>query len=325
MKIKIDKTECNVCGNCVDFCSMSVFAMTEVKGSKLIKIVRPQECCACFVCAAQCPRNAITITQTKSVSRYMDDNNKTPYYILKETERKIYLEMSDSLEKTLKLRWKPVAVTLIPRGASLPHIPISGVKLRYCQSLAMARRGKSLLMPPESHACPDGASILGLAKIPPKLATGDIYVKFGKVASREAAQNLVSERSSLAPFSIGATLVTPLDKTILKPDVIIIMAIPENMMWLCMASAFKTGKRLTFQMSSYNALCLETTLNPFTTGEVNASLGCYGCRSITDFSDDLMFMGIPESKLSLLVDSLGYLGKKAIPDSRSKIYLQSIV
>ena len=92
-------------------------------------------------------------------------------------------------------------------------------------------------------------------------------------------------------------------------------------MWLCMASTFETGKRLTFQMGSYNAQCLETTLYPLTTGELNASVGCYGCRAISDLGEDMMFMGIPLARLPSLVDGLERLGKKAIPDCRAKIYL----
>jgi uncharacterized protein (DUF169 family)/NAD-dependent dihydropyrimidine dehydrogenase PreA subunit len=321
MRIKIDKTRCNGCGNCAGFCPMSVFDMSEINGTKLAQAARSQDCCACYVCVGQCPAQAIKITQTLPAKRYLDKPGENPYNILNKQEKKKCADLSKSLEEILKLRWKPVAVTLVPRGGALPHVAVPQVKLRYCQSLAIARRGKSLLMLPQSHACPDGASILGLMEIPPKLAAGNIYVKFGKVASQEAAQRLVSERPSLPALSIGATLVTPLEDAIVQPDVVVIIATPESMMWLSMASTFETGRRLTFQMGSYNALCLEATLYPYTTGEINASLGCYGCRSITDFSDDLMFMGIPEVKLASLVESLQYLGKKAIPESRSKIYL----
>ena len=78
-------------------------------------------------------------------------------------------------------------------------------------------------------------------------------------------------------------------------------------------------------MSSYNAQCVETTLFPYTTGEINMSLGCYGCRATSDIGDDIMFMGIPLSQLPSLVEGLERLGKKAIPDSRAKIYLPPLV
>jgi len=325
IKVEVDEERCNGCNWCVDFCPTSVFDLVEVKGRKVARATRPEECWACITCVGQCPEWAITVTQSLPEKRYRDDENETPFIPLGEPEKKTYGDLSESLERVLKLRWKPVAVTLIPRGAPLPHVPLPRIRLRYCQSLMMARRGKSLLMPPEFHSCADGTSILGLTEIPPKLATGDVYIKLGKLASIEAAQNMVAERPSLPGMSVRATLVTPLAEAVMKPDVVAVIAPPESMMWLCMASTFYTGKRLTFRMSSYNAQCVETTLYPYTTGELNASLGCYGCRAITDISEDMMFMGIPIAKLPSLVDGLESLGKKAIPDSRSKIYLPPLI
>jgi len=325
VKIEIDEERCNGCNFCVDFCPTSVFDLVEVNGRKVARATRPEECWACNTCVGQCPEWAITITQSLPEKRYLDEENEVPFTPLDEHEREVYAALAESLERALKLRWKPVAVTLIPHGAPLPHVPVPRVKLRYCQSLMIARRGKSLLMPPEFHSCADGTSILGLTKIPPKLATGEIYIKLGKLASIEAAQRMVAERPSLPELSVRATLVTPLAEAVMKPDVVVIMAPPESMMWLCMASTFYTGKRLTFKIGSYNAQCVETTLYPYTTGELNTSLGCYGCRAVSDLSEDIMFMGIPVAKLPSLVDGLEQLGKKAIPDSRSKIYLPPLV
>jgi uncharacterized protein (DUF169 family) len=91
-------------------------------------------------------------------------------------------------------------------------------------------------------------------------------------------------------------------------------------MWLCMASSYFTGRRLTFKVGGYNALCVETTLFPLTTGDVGISMGCYGCRAASDIGEDMMFMGIPVDKLPSVVGGLEELGKKAIPDSRSRVY-----
>jgi len=325
VKVEVDEERCNGCNFCVDFCPTSVFDLVEVNGRKVAHATRPEECWACNTCVGQCPEWAITVTQSLPKKRYLDDENEMPFIPIDEHERKAYADFSESLERVLKLRWKPVAVTLIPQGEPLPHVPVPRVKLRYCQSLMIARRGKSLLMPPEFHSCADGTSILGLTEIPLKLASGDVYVKLGKLASIEAAQRMVAERPSLPELSVRATLVTPLAEAVMKPDVVVVMAPPESMMWLCMASTFYTGKRLTFKMGSYNAQCVETTLYPYTTGELNTSLGCYGCRAVSDLGEDIMFMGIPVAKLPSLVDGLEKLGEKAIPNSRSKIYPPPLV
>jgi uncharacterized protein (DUF169 family) len=132
---------------------------------------------------------------------------------------------------------------------------------------------------------------------------------------------MITERPRLAPRSIQATLATPLAQAVLPPDVVAVIAQPEQMMWLCMAASFYTGRRFEFKVSGYNAQCVETTLYPYTSGKINISLGCYGCRASSDIGDDLMFMGIPRGEMPGLIEGLEALGKKAIPDARAKIYL----
>jgi len=187
--------------------------------------------------------------------------------------------------------------------------------------MMIARRGKSLLLPPQCHACPDGTHILGLTEIPPKLASGEMYLHFKKLDSMEAARQMIKERPHLPERSMQATLVTPLKDAVYPPDVIAIIANPEQVMWLCMSAAFYTGRRFDFKASGYNAQCVETTLIPYTSGQINISFGCYGCRASSDISDDLMFMGVPLAEMPLLIKGLQRLGQKAIPDSRNKIYL----
>jgi uncharacterized protein (DUF169 family)/NAD-dependent dihydropyrimidine dehydrogenase PreA subunit len=323
VSIQIDETSCTRCGVCAELCPLSVFDFAE--GDAVPRVTRPESCCACMTCSGKCPRSAISVAQGEPPERFVDDPEADPALALSRDEQERYKEYSAILDSTLKLRWKPVAVTLIKKGEPLPHVPVPRVRLRYCQSLIMARRGKQILMPPSSHSCPDGASILGLTKIPPKLAAGDIYFKLGKLASREAALTLVNSRPALPGESIRATLVTPLDDPVMRPDIIAIMAPPETMMWLCMASTYFTGRRGTFQMGSYNAQCLETTLQPYIAREMNLSLGCYGCRAISDLSDDLMFMGVPLEKMEQLLAGLTHLGRKAIPDARLRAYLPPLI
>ena len=325
VKIDFDGEKCVGCDLCVQLCPKEVLASGNKGAKEVPRVVNAEECCACMTCAGKCPQGVILITQNAPLKRYIDDENEKPFEPLTAEESRTYAGYSEVLEDILKLRSKPVAISLIRNGEPLPHIPVPSVRLRYCQALIMARRGLSMLMPADSHSCPDGASILGLGKVPRKLATGEIYVQLGKLATREAAEKMVRERPALPENSMRATLVTPLEKTVMKPDVIAVMAPPETMMWICMASTYYSGKRSTFQMSSYNAQCVETTLFPYTTGEMNTSLGCYGCRAISDLGEDMMFIGIPLDKMPSLIEGLRYLGRKAIKDCRAKVYLPPLI
>ena len=323
-EIQIDGGRCTGCGSCVDFCPFEVFELTTGGGAEnrmIARAVRQEQCSMCDTCVGQCPSAAIRIIETEADAQAVHTKMASRAAPIGHDEHLRYKEWHKTLIRILSLRWNPVAVSLIRADAPMPEAPLPAAKLRHCQSIMAARRGQSLLMTPRCHACPDGTHILGMTKIPPKLANGMLYLRFGKLHSIKAARQMVKERPCLPSRSVGATLVAPLKDTVYTPDVVIVVANPEQMMWLCMAASYYSGQRFEFKVSGYNALCVETTVIPLTTGKINISLGCYGCRGSSDISDDLMFMGIPLAEMPRVIQGLGELSKKAIPDSRAKIYL----
>jgi uncharacterized protein (DUF169 family)/NAD-dependent dihydropyrimidine dehydrogenase PreA subunit len=314
--IAIDVNRCTNCGLCTAFCPVEVFEENSDGTTPLI--AHPELCWGCETCVGQCPSSAVHVMAEAGVDSFINREKAAP---LSGEARALYQEWAQALTALLGLRWKPVAISLIPAGAPLPNVPVPNERLRYCQSLMAARRGRSIMMPANRHACPDGAAILGLTDLPRKLASGELYKLFHKLDSTEAARNMVRERPHLEPRTIDATVVTPLEDAVCEPQVIAVFAQPEQVMWLCMSASYYTGHRFDFRASGYNAQCVETTLIPYSTGEPNISFGCYGCRASSDISDDIMFMGIPVALMPTVVKGLRELGKKAIPQSRNKIYL----
>ena len=319
--IEIDQKRCTGCGLCEAFCPVDVFEMRVDEGDVFAPIVIDAKACwGCETCAGQCSEHAIKVTAiNESDTDFFQNREIAP--ALPEEKRTLYSSWASTLKSILGLRWEPVAISLVPAGAPLPDVPIPTERLRYCQSLMAARRGVSLMMPANRHACPDGTSILGLTEMPAKLASGELYILFHKLDSIEAAKRMVHERPCLKPRSIDATVVTPLAQAVCEPEVIAIALQPEQAMWLLMSSSYYTGHRHELHASGYNAQCVETTLLPRETGKINVSFGCYGCRASSDIGDDLMFVGIPAVLMPDIISGLEELGKKAIPQSRAKIYL----
>lgn len=236
-----------------------------------------------------------------------------------------YAEWQRIIMEKLGLRWQPVAVSLIGADELLPDVPMPPENLRFCQAMMAARRGASILMPPHRHSCPDGTSIFGMTGVPEKLATGEIYVLFHKVVNAEAAARMVAERPTLPPKSRRATYVAPLDKTVRDPEVVVVTGTPEQMMWLCMSMSYYSGHRFDFHASGFNSMCVEAVLLPMENDEPNITFGCYGCRAASDIGEDMMFMGLPTHLLPTVAEGLTELAKKAIPDSRNKIYVPPIM
>lgn len=312
--IHIDRGLCTECGLCEAFCPVNVFEMSDGP-----QAVRPEECWGCETCAGQCPTHAIRIEASAAAKAAFADHEVAEP--LDAETKELYREWSRVLTDVLGLRWHPVAISLVKAGEPWPDVPIPDERLRFCQSLMAARRGRSLMMPANRHACPDGTSILGLTEMPEKLASGELYILFHKLDSVEAAKRMVLERPCLPPRTVDATVVTPLSDAACEAEVVAIVAQPEQIMWLSMATSYYTGHRHDFHASGYNAQCVETTLLPMTSGEINISFGCYGCRASSDVGDDCMMMGIPVALMPEVVRGLTELGKKAIPQSRDKIYL----
>ena len=320
-RIVNDPNRCVKCGLCIAFCPCEVLEADE-EGHPFA--ARIEDCVGCTTCAGNCPQRALSVEATGDAvyDPFADEPRAEP---ISRELREQYAEWQRVIMEKLGLRWQPVAVSLIDKAEPLPDVPLPPENQRFCQAMMAARRGASILMPPHRHSCPDGTSIFGMTGVPEKLATGEIYVLFHKVVNAEAAARMVAERPTLPPKSRRATYVAPLAKTVRKPEVVVVTGTPEQMMWLCMSMSYYSGHRFDFHASGFNSMCVEAVLYPLTEQEPNITFGCYGCRAATDVAEDMMFMGLPVDKLPIVAQGLTELAKKAIPDSRMKIYVPPIM
>ena len=320
-RIANDPDRCVACGLCIAFCPCEVLEADE-EGHPFA--ARIEDCVGCTTCAGNCPQRALSVEATGDAvyDPFADEPRAEP---ISRELREQYAEWQRVIMEKLGLRWQPVAVSLIDKDELLPDVPLPPENQRFCQAMMAARRGASILMPPHRHSCPDGTSIFGMTGVPEKLATGEIYVLFHKVVNAEAAARMVAERPTLPPKSRRATYVAPLAKTVRKPEVVVVTGTPEQMMWLCMSMSYYSGHRFDFHASGFNSMCVEAVLYPLTEQEPNITFGCYGCRAATDVAEDMMFMGLPVDKLPIVAQGLTELAKKAIPDSRMKIYVPPIM
>jgi uncharacterized protein (DUF169 family) len=231
-----------------------------------------------------------------------------------------YAESSRKMVEILGLKYEPVAVTLIRKGQPLPEgIPEPEKAVRHCQSVMRARKGECLLVPASKHACPVGASALGLVPVPEKVASGQFHFGLGMYENEAAAKHTMDVRPTFDENSLDATLVCPLSKATSPPDVIIVTGTPEQLYWLIpAASTYDKGGRITIEMASFQASCVDSTILPYKTGVPHLSLGCYGCRKSTDIAPEEMLLGFKADTLERTVEILEKLKEKAIPSCRDR-------
>jgi uncharacterized protein (DUF169 family)/NAD-dependent dihydropyrimidine dehydrogenase PreA subunit len=236
------------------------------------------------------------------------------------------MQLSQSLQQILGLRWSPVALRMRTPGEEIPQeLMEPPLPLRHCQSIIVARRGNCLYMPPRKHACPDGSGILGLVKMSPKLQSGELYLLFKKLPDLACAQKMIASRPQFPAGTYTGTMLAPLEKAVFEPDIVIFTIWPEQAMWLCCASTYATGTRQVFHTSGYNAACADLTVNVMKTGSMNISFGCYGARASSEMDDFELFVSVPYAQLPKLVESLQKLSLKSMPESRNKIYMPPVM
>ena len=228
-------------------------------------------------------------------------------------------KIADKLVKLLDLRHEPVAVKVIKKGEKIPEGFNEPEKnIRHCQSIMRARKGESFVIPAGKHACMVGASSLGLVPLPTKVKEGEFHSNLGMFDCSDAAANMICQRSEFEEESTIATVVGPLKEFKTKPDVVILVDLPETLYWLIPAATYFEGGRQAFSTAAFQATCVDSTIIPITSGEMNMSLGCYGCRRSTDIENDEMIAGIPYKNLEKMIEALEKISDGPMQKARQK-------
>ncbi len=228
-------------------------------------------------------------------------------------------EISEKLVKMLDLRYEPVAVKIVKKGDKIPEgFEEPENNIRHCQSIMRARKGESFVIPAGKHACVVGASSLGLMPIPPKVKEGEFHANIGMFDCSDAAANMIEQRSEFEEGSTIATVVGPLKDFDIEPDVVILVDVPETRYWLVPAATFFEGGRQAFSTAAFQATCVDSTIIPVISGNMNMSLGCFGCRRSTDIRNEEMIAGIPYKNLEIMIEALEKIHDGPMQKARQK-------
>jgi uncharacterized protein (DUF169 family) len=222
-----------------------------------------------------------------------------------------YSEMSRKLVNILKLNGKPVAVSLLTRKEDIPEgMEEINEPVRYCQMLQNARFNDVItLATEEKHSCKGGAAAIGLRDYPDNIKSGELYYsKLGKEISLGIAKRVVDNMPRPIPGSIVSTIVAPLDNTPTQPDVIVVIGNVLAARRIVHAVIYRHGGRVTSNFAGIQSTCSDATGSPYTTGELNVSIGCDGAAKNAGLKDDELVVGIPAE---LLEDIVNILDSKA--------------
>ena len=231
---------------------------------------------------------------------------------------KKYAELAKKLRTYLNPSTFPVAVTilkndaLIPRNAKRP-LKDMGVPMALCQGSAMARKyGWTVAFAKEDVGCGIAAHAYGWNRATDDRGPIHFLTTMNYASDEKAAAEVLT---SLPLLEMGQNIVvvySPLERTQVKPDIILIYVNPAQLMRLVHASTHKKGVPISGSFSGRAGSCTEGVIGTFLEKIPKVVLPGNGDRVWAACQDHEMIMALPGSFLADLVDGLEKTHQKGI-------------
>jgi uncharacterized protein (DUF169 family) len=216
-----------------------------------------------------------------------------------------YQSLSRNLVESLGLQYQPVGVTLYMESDPLPaRLPFTEGNFKsYCQALALAGRGQTLLLRKEQMGCKLGTSVLGFELDMEAFLDDGVLEKYGVglYATEEASAETILKSTYLEKGKTRAALIAPLATFQQDPQVVLFTADSEQVMWLLYAVNYEKGGRMDLPQSG-GALggCADITALPLREGISNITFLGLGCRVKSAIDACHLMMGVPGSAIASL-------------------------
>jgi uncharacterized protein (DUF169 family) len=180
-----------------------------------------------------------------------------------------------------------------------------GEKMALCEMLKKAQEGEAFFSASENHTCEAGLHVLGQADASGPFVSGKFGAGLKIFEEPRAASRLYSYLPRIEKEVSHFLLFSPLDKLFFEPDVLIILAKPEQTEILLRAMSYKNGKMWSSKFSAAIG-CAWIFVYPYTSGELNytvTGLG-HGMKRRNLFPPGRQLISIPFDLLPSIVGNL---------------------
>ncbi len=217
-----------------------------------------------------------------------------------------YIELSQDLEKLLRLKISPLGFKFFARLGDIPKgFEMMDTVCTLCQVIGIARYHEKAVATTKdaATACGMGGVSLGFYPTPEDVADGsrNAGVWAGTI---EATRKIVEDRTCVKTGQFEAVGIAPLKLMPVEPDVVQVWGSPVQMLSLVYAQIWDGGNPVELKTNGHGASCNEALTIPYLTGEPRLALADIGDRRFAYAADDEMIMGIPFSRLQKLVENL---------------------
>jgi len=178
------------------------------------------------------------------------------------------------------------------------------VKMAHCQAQAVARKyGWTIAMAKDDLGCAISGHTYGWETADPD-AVVKFLTKMNYAGGSEAAKTVYQSLRCLKPGECEAVVYSPLERTRIKPDVILIYLNPAQLMRCLHGSTHHTGMPITCSFSGRAASCTEGVIGAFLDQCPKVVVPGNGDRVWATAQDHEMVYALPASHLKQLVEGL---------------------
>ncbi len=175
--------------------------------------------------------------------------------------------------------------------------------MSYCVAVKCATLGHSIKLTRDTGGCFGSNRALGLVECNPEFKSGESGCRLGLYETPQVAAS-VANTVPICENNTYGVIVKPLELFEDLPDVVLIISDTREAMRILQGYTYVYGLTKGLCMSGNQAVCVEATLFPIFTKELNLSMFCSGTRYKANWKPSEVISGIPIEKLEGLVKGL---------------------
>lgn len=208
------------------------------------------------------------------------------------------MNIGNALEEILRPKTYPLAVRLVKDESEFPEkTRRPEQKIAICQALAISRRfGWTMGITGEDCGCPGASLIYGWTGGVDESSLAQFFQMAGYASDETAATNIVDNLDHLEQGKFGGLVISPLSRTKIVPEVILVYGNPAQIMRLMQGAMYKEGNKLKNELAGVFSSCASGIIRTRNIGKCQVAILGNGDRVFAGAHDDEMLFSIPAVK-----------------------------
>jgi uncharacterized protein (DUF169 family) len=209
-----------------------------------------------------------------------------------------WMKIGKALEEILRPQTYPLAVKFVKDESEFPErTRRPEQKLAICQALTLSRRyGWTMGITEEDSGCPGASLAYGWTTLIDETQLAQFFQAAGYASDETGTTRIVANIDRLEPGRYGGVVISPLTRTKIVPDIILVYGNPAQIMRLIQGAMYKEGKRVKSELAGILASCASGIIRTFNTGEYQVVIPGNGDRVFAATHDHEMLFAIPADK-----------------------------